>query len=37
VVDAWMIGWFGIAAGICVLATIIPLWVGLRKIETFEF
>jgi ABC-2 type transport system permease protein len=36
-VDAWMIGWFAAAAGLCVLATIVPLRVGLRKMESFEF
>lgn len=36
-VDAWMIGWFAAAAGLCVLATILPLRVGLRKMESFEF
>jgi len=37
VVDAWMILWFAVAAGFCVVATVVPLWVGLRKMETFEF
>jgi ABC-2 type transport system permease protein len=37
VVDAWMIGWFCVAGAICVLATVVPLWVGLRKIERYEF
>jgi hypothetical protein len=37
VIDAWMIGWFGVAAAIAVLATVVPLWVGLRKMESFEF
>jgi len=37
VVDGWMILWFAIAAGICGAATAIPLWIGLRKMETFEF
>ena len=37
VIDATMIGWFVVAALICAAATIIPLRVGLRKMETFEF
>jgi ABC-2 type transport system permease protein len=37
VVDAWMIFWFAVAAGICALATAIPLRVGLRRMEEFEF
>ena len=37
VVDAWMIFWFAVAAGVCVVATVVPLRVGLRKMETFEF
>ena len=37
VVDSGMIFWFAIAAGICAAATAIPLWVGLRKMESFEF
>jgi len=37
VVDASMLFWFAVAAGICVIATVIPLRVGLRKMETFEF
>ncbi len=37
VVDGWMIGWFCVAGAICVLATAVPLWVGLRKIERYEF
>src|SRR2546422_3768203 len=37
VVDAWMIFWFVVAALLCGAATAIPLRVGLRKIESFEF
>src|SRR5216117_2388461 len=37
VVDGWMILWFAIAAGICGAATAIPLWIGLRRMEGFEF
>ena len=37
VVDAWMIFWFAVAALLCGAATAIPLRVGLRKIESFEF
>ena len=37
VVDRWMIGWFLLAAAICVAATWVPLWLGLRRIEQFEF
>jgi len=37
VVDAWMIFWFAVAAVICALATAIPLRVGLRRMEEFEF
>jgi ABC-2 type transport system permease protein len=37
VVDAWMILWFGVAAGLCAAATVIPLWMGLRRMEGFEF
>ena len=37
VVDGWMIFWFAVAALICAAATAIPLRVGLRKMESFEF
>jgi ABC-2 type transport system permease protein len=37
VVDSGMIFWFAVAAGICVIATVVPLRVGLRKMESFEF
>jgi ABC-2 type transport system permease protein len=36
-VDAGMIGWFAMAAGLCVVATVVPLRVGLRRMEQFEF
>ncbi len=37
VIDAWMIGSFAVAALLCVAATVIPLRVGLKKMESFEF
>ena len=37
VVDGWMIFWFAVAALICAAATAIPLRIGLRKMESFEF
>lgn len=37
VVDGWMVLWFGVAAALCVAATVIPLRVGLKKMESFEF
>jgi len=37
VVDAGMIGWFTGAAVLCATATVVPLWIGLRRIERFEF
>jgi ABC-2 type transport system permease protein len=37
VVSAGMIGWFAVAAVLCAAATALPLWVGLRRIERFEF
>ena len=37
VVNGWMIAWFTIAAAICAAATVIPLRIGLRKMESFEF
>ncbi|HEY6807613.1 MAG TPA: hypothetical protein VI160_02405, partial [Gemmatimonadales bacterium] len=37
VVDAWMIGWFVVAGLLCATATVVPLRVGLRKMEEFEF
>ena len=37
VVDAWMLLWFTVAAALCAAATVIPLRVGLKKMEGFEF
>jgi ABC-2 type transport system permease protein len=37
VVNAGMISWFTVAAVLCAAATAVPLWVGLRRIERFEF
>src|SRR5438477_555027 len=37
VVDGWMISWFAVAAALCAAATALPLWVGLRRMELFEF
>jgi ABC-2 type transport system permease protein len=37
VVDAWMLFWFAVAAALCAAATVIPLRIGLRKMESFEF
>ncbi|PYO74604.1 MAG: hypothetical protein DMD64_03240 [Gemmatimonadetes bacterium] len=37
VIDAWMFLWFGVAAALCTAATIIPLRLALKKMETFEF
>jgi ABC-2 type transport system permease protein len=36
-IDAGMILWFTLAAALCAAATVIPLRLALRKIETFEF
>ena len=36
-IGGWMIMWFAVAALICVAATAIPLRVGLRRMESFEF
>ena len=35
--DAWTLGSFALAATICAAATVIPLKVGLKKMESFEF
>jgi ABC-2 type transport system permease protein len=35
--DAFTIGAFAVAAALCIGATVIPLRVGLRKMESFEF
>lgn len=37
VVDAGMIFWFAAAAALCAAATALPLWIGLRRMERFEF
>jgi ABC-2 type transport system permease protein len=37
VVDAGMIFWFAVAAALCLAATFLPLWVGLKRMESFEF
>jgi ABC-2 type transport system permease protein len=37
VIDGWMLLWFVVAAALCVTATIVPLRVALRKMESFEF
>jgi ABC-2 type transport system permease protein len=37
VVSAGMIAWFAVAAVLCAAATAVPLWVGLRRMERFEF
>jgi ABC-2 type transport system permease protein len=36
-VNVWMVGAFVAVAGICMVATIVPLVVGLRRMEQFEF
>ena len=37
VIDARMIGWFTVAAAVCAAATVIPLKIGLKRMEQFEF
>ena len=37
VIDAKMIGWFTVAAAVCAAATVIPLKIGLKRMEQFEF
>ncbi len=37
VVDGWMVLCFTAAAALCAAATAIPLWVGLRRMESYEF
>jgi len=37
VVDSWMMLWFAIAAALCIVATVVPLRVGLRRMESFDF
>jgi len=36
-IDALMVGAFVVAAALCAAATVIPLRIGLRKMESFEF
>ena len=36
-INVWMVGSFAAVAVICVTATVVPLLVGLRKMEQFEF
>jgi len=36
-IDALMVGAFVVAAALCAAATVIPLRIGLRRMETFEF
>lgn len=35
--DIWMVGSFALAAALCATATVVPLRIGLRKMESFEF
>jgi ABC-2 type transport system permease protein len=37
VIDSWMLLWFGVAAMLCLVATVVPLRVGLRRMERFDF
>jgi len=37
VIDAWMIAWFAVAAALCAAATVVPLRIGLKRMEGFEF
>src|SRR5258707_930859 len=37
VIDGWMLLWFGVAAMLCLVATVVPLRVGLRRMERFDF
>jgi ABC-2 type transport system permease protein len=37
VIDSWMLLWFGVAALLCLVATVVPLRVGLRRMEQFDF
>jgi hypothetical protein len=36
-IDGWMVGAFAAVAVICLTATVVPLIVGLRRMEQFEF
>ena len=37
IIDSWMFLWFGVAAALCATATIVPLRMARKKLETFEF
>src|SRR2546427_1150425 len=37
VIDVWMIGGFTVVAAVCGAATVIPLKIGLKRMERFEF
>jgi ABC-2 type transport system permease protein len=37
VIDSWMLLWFAVAGALCVTATIVPLRIARKKLETFEF
>ena len=37
VIDSWMFLWFGFAAALCATATVVPLHIARKKLETFEF
>jgi hypothetical protein len=36
-VNGWMLLWFAVAGVVCIVATVVPLRVGLRKMESFDF
>ena len=37
VIDGWMFLWFAVAAALCLTATLVPLRLARRKMESFEF
>ena len=37
VVNGWMVLCFAVAALLCAAATAVPLWVGLKRMESFDF
>jgi ABC-2 type transport system permease protein len=37
VIDSWMFFWFAVAAALCATATVVPLRIARKKLETFEF
>jgi ABC-2 type transport system permease protein len=37
IIDSWMFLWFAVAAALCATATIVPLRMARKKLETFEF